>query len=565
MEETNTGDVALRDAESQEYEFTDAHLAGKLVEERLEGEFLWALGLGWMRWTGKRWERTDQPEPIEAARQWVVSHWEEARRQAYNAAQSKAARIQLLQELRNWEKWTSSGRVRALVEFAKGLLHRSYKDFDAFPDLLNCNNGIVSLRTGDLLPHDPAKMLTKLAPVDYRPDATHADWDAALSALPADIRGWYRARLGQGITGHMTPDDVLLVQQGQGANGKSTIMGAIQATLIDYFLVVSPRALNADASAHTTELASFRGARLASLEELPEERQLSVVRLKTLCGTPVLTARFIAQDDMSFDATHTLVINTNYAPAVTETDDGTWRRLVLVHFPYRYVRHEDELRGEYDRIGDQGLRDRLRRGQAQREAVLAWLVRGAMEWYACDRVMPPLPGRVAADTEAWRETSDLVLAYVKENLRFDPASHVMSTELQRDFNTWLIAQSHRPWNSKTFVSRFSGHQMFRNNAVEKRFTRRMDGLSRRPADLGYPVPPLPNAYTAWFGVAFAEDDFKESPPVLDVLASSADWQSSPPIEPTRSAYTGYTPSLCERCGERHERYGSEGRPCRKLP
>src|SRR5215470_9756405 len=99
MTEIDTGDVTLRDEESREYEFTDAHLAGKLVEELLDGEFLWALGLGWMRWTGKRWERTDQPEPTEAARQWVIDHWEEARRRAYDAARSKAARIQLLQEL----------------------------------------------------------------------------------------------------------------------------------------------------------------------------------------------------------------------------------------------------------------------------------------------------------------------------------------------------------------------------------------------------------------------------------------------------------------------------------
>src|SRR5215470_14727862 len=130
MTEIDTGDVTLRDEESREYEFTDAHLAGKLVEELLDGEFLWALGLGWMRWTGKRWERTDQPEPTEAARQWVIGHWDAVRRLGDDASQTKAARLRLAWELKQWERWTSSPRVNALVQFAKGMLHCTYKDFD---------------------------------------------------------------------------------------------------------------------------------------------------------------------------------------------------------------------------------------------------------------------------------------------------------------------------------------------------------------------------------------------------------------------------------------------------
>ena len=71
--------------------------------------------------------------------------------------------------------------------------------------------------------------------------------------------------------------------------------------------MVSHRALLGDASAHSTELADFQGLRLAVLEELPEGRQMNVTRLKQTVGTPQIKARHMRCDDVTFDATHTLV------------------------------------------------------------------------------------------------------------------------------------------------------------------------------------------------------------------------------------------------------------------
>jgi putative DNA primase/helicase len=84
--------------------------------------------------------------------------------------------------------------------------------FDSKPDLLNVANGVIDLRTGTLQPHDPGLLLTKLAPVPYRPDAQHPDWEKALAAVPEDVRDWYQERLGQAITGHIPPNDVLVFQ-----------------------------------------------------------------------------------------------------------------------------------------------------------------------------------------------------------------------------------------------------------------------------------------------------------------------------------------------------------------
>ncbi len=83
-----------------------------------------------------------------------------------------------------------------------------------------------------------------------------------------------------------------------------------------------------------------------------------------------------------------MFITTNYLPRVDEFDWETWRRLAMVDFPFRYRKPHEELETPTDRAGDPGLRHRLRQGgggRGRQEAVLAWLVEGAKQWYKPDR------------------------------------------------------------------------------------------------------------------------------------------------------------------------------------
>ena len=477
---------------------TDADVAGELAAE-LDGRYCWTAGFGWMRWDGRRWDRTPDPEVHERARLWVKAQYADACDHAKEAPSAAATDL-----IKAWQQYLGRSRLEAIVSLARGILLADAADFDADPDLLNVANGVVDLQTGDLMAHDPGLMMTKVAPVAYDPGAEHPDWKAMLEAAPADILDWYQVRLGQAITGHMTPDDLMLVQVGRsGENGKSSLMAAIQRTIGDYYHAVPQRALLADASAHPTELADFQGVRLAVLEETPEERRLNVARLKLLVGTPQITARHIRQDSVTFDVTHTLIVNTNYRLSVTETDGGTWRRLAEVAFPYRWLKPGDEPRSDLDRPGDPGLRDRLRNGlDGQLEAVLAWLVAGAVRWYEADRVMPPLPKRVADDTRAWRAESDLIMAFWDERLIADPDSNIAASDMLSEFNRWLQARNHRDWCDKTLTTRLAGHEVTASNGVEKERTRDRKAASR-PA-LTFDC--LPERYWAWHGVRFRDDD-----------------------------------------------------------
>ena len=288
---------------------------------------------------------------------------------------------------------------------------------------------MVDLRTGDLLDHDPELLMTKMAGAEYRPGTRHPDWTKALEAIPADVRDYLQLRLGQAITGHMPPDDLLVVIQGGGANGKTTIVEATARAAGSYYLLVSHRLLTASPDQHPTVLMDLQGVRYAVAEETPEARRLSVVRLKQTVGTPQISARRIGKDTVTFDAMHSLFVSTNYRPMVEETDHGTWRRLLLIRFPYTFRKSHEPLTGLKDRHGDPGLRLRLATDPAASSTVLAWLVEGARRWYEHQArgVLPEPPAGVVADTRAWQGESDQVLAYITERLRFDPKRHVAVT------------------------------------------------------------------------------------------------------------------------------------------
>lgn len=503
----------LRDAASKEMPsdntrdaaFSDAVLADTVCFEALEGNYRWAAGLGWMRWDGKVWTECTDATVMEEIRQWALAGFQRVL-DKQRAEPSKDMR----NEMDGWRGALAASKLGNLLKLSRGVLESSATDFDADPDVINCQNGILDLRTGVLTPHDPDRLMTKITGCDYVPATFHPDWKQALEAVPGAVLEWFQLRMGQGITGHTPPDDLILILQGGGSNGKSTVMDAIARAAGKrggYHTAVADRALLGNASDnHPTEMMDFLGARLAVLEETPEAKRLDVNRVKKLAGTDQITARKMRQDSVTFSTTHSLIINTNHKPLVEESDHGTWRRLAMLTFPYTYRKPGEPCTGPNDRPGDLNLRQRVKTDERVTEAVLAWLVDGARKWYTVDRIMPPPPKDVENATLEWRKESDLVLSFIGDVLEFDWNSHVYAPELRETFNKYLADKGHREWTERTFVARFGGHDECARNGVARKRIKTRDGRSTL-----VPLASVPNPYYAWLGIRFQDPD--ENPQV----------------------------------------------------
>ena len=171
-------------------------------------------------------------------------------------------------------------------------------------------------------------------------------------------------------------------------------------------------------------------------------------------GTPQITARRMRRDDITFDTTHTLMVNTNHRPIVDTTDHGTWRRLKAMPWPYTFRKPGEPCDRPDDKPGDPTIKPRLETEPDVPTAVLTWLVDGAATWYAQDRISGPDPEMVRDATSEWRGTSDVGLRFAEEHLKADPNRYIAATTLRAAFNAYLEAQGKHPWTATTINERF---------------------------------------------------------------------------------------------------------------
>ncbi|WP_456552365.1 phage/plasmid primase, P4 family [Blastococcus sp. SYSU D01042] len=494
----------------------DAHLGARIAEEHLRGRWAWSSGLGWLTWDGRRWENVPETAAQEAVRCALIdahrhdltvantrleARHDKARRdedEEAAKAERDAAAAEHRDRLRALRSYFTLGKIKAVLSIAKGVLIEDAASFDAEPYLLNVGNGVVDLQTGDLRPHRPELRFTKITDVHYQPGRVHADWEAALQAMPEDVREWMRLRFGQAATGFPPSDDIVPFLYGGGANGKSTIVTGVLQALGDFAVVIPEKVLLTSPGDHPTEMMTLHGRRLTVLEELPQGRYLDAKRLKSIAGTDRITARLIGKDNISWTPTHALIVTTNYELRVDENDHGTWRRLARVPFPYRY----GDAPGDLPK--DPTLRPRVRDGRdGQHEAALAWIVSGAVDWHAAGEVLPKAPLTVEESTREWRGTADVLGRFLEEVTDLDEDAAVLSREFYDVFRAWSDAHGFKAWGDQLFWERLKGHDVMASGAIVRPSgTARLGGRKLSSA-VGAAAPSGPARYV--FGLRFTDE------------------------------------------------------------
>lgn len=314
-------------------------------------------------------------------------------------------------------------------------------DLDADPYLLNCRNGTVDLRTGELRPHDRADLITKITAAEYDRTSTSETFDRFLERIQPDpaMRCYLARLLGHALAGKVT-EHVLPILWGSGANGKSTLVDLVVAVLGDYAAPADADLLTAKTfDAHPTGVADLFGLRLAVLHEGDAGRRLAEGTVKRLTGGDRVKARRMREDFWWFEPSHTFAMLTNHKPVIAGTDDGIWRRVRLVPFE---VKIPDEEK-------DGTLGDRLLLSAA---AVLAWLIDGYNDW--AENGLDD-PEKVTQATAAYRAESDAVGRFIEERCLVAAGFRIRSAELYGAYTKWCSGEGIEPLTQTAFSTELS--------------------------------------------------------------------------------------------------------------
>lgn len=461
--------------------FTDSALADLVATAVLEDQYVRTTGLGWMGWNGRHWRPIDHGEVTEAVRGFFRERYAEALEDDASAAREGRAVDSVRTE--GWRKVQSASKINAVLSLAgniQGVLVDA-SVFDTDPDILNTPGGVLDLRTGEVSDHDPSYWCSKMTGAAYRPGAESAAFKAALEAVPDEALNWLQLRLGQAITGYPTDDGTMLLLTGGGNNGKTVLLGSAFRALGSYARKI-PNALllkGKNPGGATPEKMTLRGTRLAYMEETPEEGHLDANMVKEIFDAEVIDGRDLYKSTVEWTPTHSLFLNTNHAPHVSDTGDGTWRRLLRLDFPYRYRGPGQPLERPTDRVGDPVLKAALGQQEA-REAVLAWLVAGARRWYDAGQTLSDaagLPDVVMDSVRRWREASDDVLRCLSALCEVDASRWVSSDRLYQEYRAWAQREGSRAMSSREWSKRLLDHSALPGTVYAKVVRRSAEGGS----------------------------------------------------------------------------------------
>lgn len=321
------------------------------------------------------------------------------------------------------------------------------EQLDAHPWLFNCANGVIDLKTSNLLPHDQRYLLTKLSPIEYLRGAESECplWENTLDKIlggNVSMFDFVHRLFGSALVGEVI-DHILPILWGNGSNGKSLLTETMLAVFGEYADKASADLLLVKQNeAHPTEKADLFGLRLVFATETDEGRRLSEALAKELTGGDTIKARCMREDFWSFEPSHTVVLVTNHKPRVKGTDHAIWRRLTLIPFTVHFWNRDKGEIGPADLEADSGLKAKLR---AEHGGILRWLVDGCWQW---QRNGLAEPEGVRTATGEYRAAEDVLAAFVSECCTIDNSATVKASELRVRLAEWCKLAGERPIGRK---------------------------------------------------------------------------------------------------------------------
>jgi putative DNA primase/helicase len=407
---------------------------------------------GWFIWNGRIWARDDGLQIMTMAKKTV--------RQMLTEAATIADDDDRKARFKHCFASESVAKLRAMTEAAQSDLVVRPQELDANPYLLCVENGTLDLRTGELREHDPADLITLMAPVEYKPNATEPRWEELLDKFvrPDDGKEAFLQRAAFASLTGTTSDKVFinLYDENDGNTGKTTFSESLLVALGPYGGIVNAEAFLTrpnGAPAIRSDLAALAGKRMVVSSETPPGRKLDTALMKKLTqggGKYVFERKY--ENPWEGDITFTIWLDGNSVAKANAEDNPLFDRWRLTPFKHKIAKASVDKR----------WMEKAAASPQYRSAVLAWAMKGRVAWLKEGIGSAP---SVDAATAEVRAEMDPLRRFWDERCHFAPhtaADPHFATRamIWQCYSEWVAGQPNtRAINEDSFMALLKAHDV----------------------------------------------------------------------------------------------------------
>lgn len=360
----------------------------------------------------------------------------------------------------------SAKSLRAMVSLAQSEagVPVLLSELDANPYALNCANGTLNLRTGQLANHRPADLITKSTALVYDPAATSELWTQVVHGATGgdpELEAYLQRFVGYALIGEPL-ERVFGFLYGPPGTSKSTIIDALHAALGDYAHAAGFETWlqQSNVGGNRGDLVRLAGARLVTSVEVQNGARWDEALIKRVTGGDEIVAAAKFEGEVSFRATFTILLAANDAPSAREDDAGLWVRMRRIPLSAQVpVDKQDPL-----------LKTKLREPQ-HAAAVLAWAVAGCL---AYQRQGLSSCKAVEDSTAAYRSENDHFSEFLADCCTFEAGARVTRKALRERYEEWAKETGRR----KLLSARDIASKLRDRGCIEKKVngTTQWDGV-----------------------------------------------------------------------------------------
>ncbi len=413
----------------------------------------------WLIWNGLFWELDHRGQALQKAKETAKQIFHEAA-----AQQSDELRKALW---RHANQSMRHPRLLAMLALAAAdpVVSVEPSQLDAHDMLLGVANGVIDLKTGQLLPSARGLLMTRHSQIKFEPTARAPHFERLLHDISVGDKEFQRfltTMLGYCITGSMQEQKMFFLH-GAGANGKSTFLSVMRELLGDQLAKQTPSETlmsRHNGRTSTNDLARLLGVRLVLASEVEDGSWLAESLIKQLTGGDRITARFLYGEFFEFSMQGKILIAGNHRPVVRGADDGIWRRIVLI--PCNAVIAEDRR--------DPDLMNKLR---AELPGILNIAVAGCIRW---QKEGLRIPASISSAVSEYRREMDVVGEWLEMDAVLDAKATWKAMDAYASYRVWAEANGYRPMTNASFGRKIKERfKAVRNSAGVTYF-----GLKKKP-------------------------------------------------------------------------------------